>query len=99
MEKVKFELDMTNLEEEINEFKLSVHGDNLSKHRIKEEGEYVIIELYEDDNLTSAKDLFYGKIFRNVLYIARHHHIPGIEYDHIDLYDEFFGTGEELTFS
>ncbi|PKR82886.1 hypothetical protein [Heyndrickxia camelliae] len=99
MEKVNYILNMDMLEEEIEELKIAVHGDTLSQHRIINEGDYTIIELFTEDKLTSEKDLFYGKQFKNLLCIGRHQHVAAIEYDPIDLYDEFIGTGEELSFA
>lgn len=102
LEQVKMIIEIqTTLEAEMNEFKLSVHGDNGSKHRIEidEENDHVIIELYDNDKLSSPRDLFYGKLRENKLYIGRHQHISGIEYNPIDLYDEFFSTGTELRFN
>jgi hypothetical protein len=100
LEQVKIILEWVNsIEEEMNEFKLSVHNDNMSKHRIHIEADDIIIELYTDDKISSPKDLYYGKVRGNKAYIGRWQHISSIEYDPIDVYDEFFSTGTELKFN
>jgi hypothetical protein len=99
LEQVKIILEWENsIEEEMKEFKLSVHGDNMSKHRIHIENHDLIIELYYDDTWNSPKDLFYGRIIENKAYIGRHQHISSIDYNPIDIYGEFISTGVELKF-
>jgi hypothetical protein len=104
MDKVKIILNNNNLEAEIRELKLSFHNDTCSSHKITKEldeyeNEHVIIELFYKDNYhLSSKDIFFGKVVQDKLYIARHLRVPGL-YEPISVYDEFISTGEELKFN
>ncbi|WP_063563024.1 hypothetical protein [Paenibacillus sp. O199] len=99
LEKVNFVLELSSLEKEINELKLSVMGDNLMKHRISEEGIYTIIYMENNNQIADEKFIFYGRKMFEKLYIARMQHIMPIEVDEPDFYKEFFSTGEELVFA
>lgn len=96
LQRVKYILDTTKLEEEIRELKLSVHNDTLSKLRIITDNEHTIIELYTDNLITGSRDIFYGREINGRLYIGRHQHIASIDYDPIDVYAEFYSNGIDI---
>jgi hypothetical protein len=103
LQRVKYILDMSRIEDEIKELKLSVMGDTLMTHTIHEEkgdctSDYVI-EMKDDDKPTSCRYLFYGRVIEGKLYIARQQFVAALSFDAPDYYDEFFCTGSEFKFN
>lgn len=89
MENVKFILKVCDIENEINSLKIQLFGDSLIKHKVIEEGAYTVIKMYSEDKLTSSQELFYGKVYKDFLYIGRYQFIKGIEFHEINLRKEF----------
>lgn len=74
----KAKVDINDIEREINELKLSIHGDNLSSNTIQQIIGFIVITLTTGNDELSHNDFFYGRKIEDKIYLIRHQTLQDI---------------------